>query len=456
VFHYKALLLATLLAGCFTGLSSAQVTLGADDLRQAASVALKSGESNRALAYADALLERDPADLTALLIRARALRDQGRLDPARTAARNAWSLADTDAEKYSAALITAQILSSDGKRTRAQLWLRRAVEHAPSARLEDKAKRDFAYVKRRNPWSTQLSFTLAPNSNINNGSARDRSLVFNPLFGQPTVSSLRGSLKSLSGIEIGGAVRTRYRFEQSSDTAHDLKFALSYRTYMLSSDAKTQAPDVEGSDFAYGTASLGYGYQQRNMDKKGLLAFDLDAGQTWYGGARYTAYLRGSAQQSVRVSAQRQYRFGLSAEREWGQAAPDVDSFSASASLTQRFESGNLGFFGVNVSATQSPNSNAEYAELSIRGGFVLGKPVMGAALQFGLGAALRDYDVSRHALDGRQDMRVFADITATFKDIDYYGFNPSVTVRASHTDSNIGLFDTRRLGVSIGIKSAF
>ena len=124
--------------------------------------------------------------------------------------------------------------------------------------------------------------------------------------------------------------------------------------------------------------------------------------------------------------------------------------------MTQRYEGGNLGFFGVNAITTQSPNPDSEYAELGLRTWLVLAKPVMGADLQLGLGAAYRDYDVSRHSRDGRQDLRVFADVTATFSAVDYYGFNPSVSLNISRTNSNIGLFDTERLGLSVGIKSAF
>ena len=83
-------------------------------------------------------------------------------------------------------------------------------------------------------------------------------------------------------------------------------------------------------------------------------------------------------------------------------------------------------------------------------------QPVAGAALQLGMGVELRDYDVSRHSADGRQDKRIFADITATFQQFDYYGFNPSATLQASRTDSNINLYDINRVGISIGIKSAF
>ena len=437
-----------------------EVTLSADSLRKAASISLQQGDVVRAQAYAEALLERDPKDLTAHLIRARALRDQGKVTPAREAARHAWALAETDAQRYSAALITAQVLSSMGKRARAQFWLRRAVQLAPDTRLEARAKRDFRYVRARNPWSTQMSFVLAPNSNINNGSAQERSYlnyaVTEALFGEPVEYGLSGSAQALSGLEWGGTLHARYRFAETPTSAQDLKFGLSYRSFILSSGARNQAPGLSGSDFSFGTVSFGYGHRTRNFQRKGELLSDLEVGQSWYGGARYASYLRGSMRQTYRTSARRQLSFGVNAERLLGQATPDVDTIAFSTSLTERFSSGNIGYVGLAFETTHSVNAGSEYGEIELRSGYVLGKPVLGTALQIGLGTAWRDYDVSPHARGGRQDTRIFADLTATFTDFDYYGFNPSVTITASRTNSNIGLFDTRRLGVSLGITSAF
>lgn len=436
-----------------------QVTLTADNLRKAAAISLREGDVRRALSYADALLQRDPRDRTALLIRARALRDQGDTGPAREAAGRAWALAETEEQKYASALITAQVLSTMGKRTRAQLWLRRAVQHAPNKALEARAKRDFRYVRARNPWSTELSFVFAPNSNINNGSAQERSYlyhVYDAVFGGPIEYDLSGASQALSGFEFGGTLRTRYRFRETRQTAQDLKFGLSYRSFVMSSGAKSQAPGVRGSDFAFGTASFGYGHRRRNFDRRGELKSDLELGQSWYGGARYATYLRGSVQQTYRASAQRQFSFSVNGERLWGQATPDVDTVALSGSMSQRFGSGSLGYVGLSFETTQSINASSEYAQVELRTGYVLGKPVMGAALEFGVGAALRDYDISPHAASGRRDHRIFADVTATFTDIDYYGFNPTVSLSASRTNSNIGLYDTQRLGLSLGIKSAF
>ena len=446
------------IALALAGQAPAQIALSADELRGAAVVALRGGDAGTARAYAEALLRRDPDDLNAQLILARAARDMGDLAPARKAARRAWQLADTDSEKYATALVTAQVLSSEGKRTRAQLWLRRAAQHAPNDALRARAERDFNYVRQRNPWQTDFSFTFAPSSNINNGSAQDRSrlnyAISELLFGQEIEYELSDEAQAIAGIEIGAAMRTRYRFHQTPTSAHDAKLALSYRTFAITDDLSD--PSISGSDFAFGSLALGYGYRRLNIDRRGEFAFDLEGGQSWYGGARYASYLRAQTQQSIIVPGNRRLRFGGELERQWGQATPDLDTAEISASVTQAFGSGNSGYLGLFLSGTQSPNAGSEYTEVTLRSGLALKRPVLGATVQFGLGASWRDYDVSRDSRDGRQDRRVFADLTATFKGIDYYGFNPSVTLSASSTDSNVGLYDVNRVGVSFGIASAF
>ncbi len=442
----------------------AQTTVGPDELRIAASDALRAGEPRKALQFGQALTKRDPEDLNAHLIMARAARDLGDMAPARASARRAWQLAETDAQKYSAALVTAQVLSSDNKRTRAQLWLRRAAEHAPNDLLRAKAKQDFGYVKQRNPWRTDLRFTFAPNSNINNGSARERAQI-DTFFGEAREFELDAVARAIAGLEFGGSVHTRYRFHQTPTKAHDAKLSLSYRTYTITDDLEDgpdnqidgeSATDISGSDFAFGSLSFGYGYRQFNMDRRGEFSFDTEVGQTWYGGNRYASFLQLRAQQSVILEGKKRLRFGGNLERQWGQATADTDSASISANLTQSFASGNSGFVGLYLKNTQSTTARLEYNEVTVRTGIALREPVMGAALQFGLGASFRDYDVSPYTSDGRQDNRIFADVTATFKDIDYYGFNPTVTLSASSTDSNIGLYDVNRVGLNIGIRSAF
>ena len=289
-----------LIATVATG-AAAQERLTYAQMREEANASLGAGQPQKADALARAMLVRDKNDLFALMIRARALRNMGQFEAAKTQARRAWALSKTDAEKFTSAMLMAQALSSDGARTRAQLWLRRAAHHAPTPRHAAVAQRDFGYVRQRNPWKTDLTFTFAPNSNINNGSARDRSrlnyAISELLFGEAIEYDLTEAAQAISGIEIGGSLRTRYRFAQTETTAHDAKLALAYRSFAITDDLGDS--DLKGSDFAFGSLSLGYGFRSMNLDRAGEFALDIEGGQTWYGGARYASFLRAQAQQTL-------------------------------------------------------------------------------------------------------------------------------------------------------------
>ena len=460
---------AALLAAPFAQAEEKRLT--PQEMEQAALVSLQSRNPAQALVIADALIARDPDDLTPRLLQARALRDLSRFGEAREAASMAWKLAETDGQKYSAALITAQILSSDGKRTRAQLWLRRAVQHAPTPELAHVAKRDFQYVQQQNPWSTDLAFTLAPNSNINNGSIRETLgvEVFTPFgFVDPP---LAGGALALSGVEYGGRLNTRYRFAQSETTAHDILFSTSYRSFILSGSARDilrqellddidpdndDDPIATGADFAFASASLGYRFLNINMDGRGEFSGAVHLGQNWYGGDRLSSFLRTSLSQSVRPSRERKFSFGATAEINEGQLTSDTERLEIFANVDRRLSSRNLLYYGVSLAGQTSENTSLEYTELELRTGVMLAKPIMGATLEFGLNASYRDYDISPYDRSGREDLRLSADVTAVFREIDYYGFNPSVTFSASNTSSNINLYDSNRFGLSFGIRSAF
>lgn len=435
-------------------------TLSPAQLEKAVALDLQAGNWPRAEGLAQALLTRNPKDVTAQLMRSRALVGLGRFAEAQDAARIAWANSATKAQKYNSALLMAQALSSDEKRTRAQLWLRRAVQNAPSEGHAKRAQQDFRYVQRRNPWQTYLSFTFAPNSNINNGSARDSYLsnsVFDQLLGGgPQLRPINAEARALSGLELGAQMQTRYRFAQSERRAHDLQFGLSYRTYLLSSSSKSDVPDAKGSDYAFGTASLGYTFKQLRADGRGELNAGVEIGQLFYDGARYSSYLRATAEQSYYVSARTKLRFGLTGETENGQRVSDSDSLSLSFNFDRALANGDGVNFGVTLAEQQSPNTLHEYSEARLRTGYLFGREVMGAAVQVGLGARIREYDKHLLSVDGRRDVEISADVSATFRQIDYYGFNPRVTLSTSKTNSNIGVYDTNRLGLSIGIASAF
>lgn len=150
------------------------------------------------------------------------------------------------------------------------------------------------------------------------------------------------------------------------------------------------------------------------------------------------------------------YDFGLSTDIRSAQRGADQQQLSLSAGISRRLANGDGLYLGASVATLASDTVRLEYDELRLRSGYVLGRDVMGTAVQFGVSTSYRDYDISPHDRSGRREFQVAADITATFKTIDYFGFNPAVSLSASRTNSNIGLYDVNRMGLSIGIASAF
>ncbi|GAA6199512.1 surface lipoprotein assembly modifier [Aquicoccus sp. SU-CL01552] len=450
----------SILAALALPLRAAPVELAPEQLRLAALMALRAGDAPRALRFSDALLGRNPEDRTALMLRSRAARDLGRFALAKTSARAAWRLSEDAAQKYSSSLLMAQALASDGHRTRAQWWLRRAVQHAPTEIAERKAINDFRYVRARNPWSTQLSFSVSPESNINNGSSARSSFLnyklSELLFGQPVEYELGGTARALSGVEYALGVTTRYRFAETETRANDLILTADLRTYTLSGEAKSIAPTAKGSDFAFVTYSLGYGHRGLNFDRRGEYRIVVDGGQSWYGGAEYARFLRLSAGQSYRLASGDKVNLRLAGERQFGIATSDSDTLRADLSYTTRILNGATFWTGATLAAAQSPNAADEYREIGLRAQLTLAKPIVGATMQMGLWARNRSYDVSPHSPDGRQEDRLQADVTLIFDKVDYYGFSPTMQISASRTDSNIALYDATRMGINFGIQSAF
>lgn len=437
--------------------SQGQATPGPQDMSpqeayQTAFAGLESGHSALANAIADALLQRDPGDFRFLILKSRAARNIGLFDESTTAGRSAWRQAESDAQKFTAAMVTAQALSSAGKRTRAQLWLRRASDSAPNDSTRALAARDFRYVRARNTWSTELSFNIAPSNNVNNGSANETT----QLYGLPLEFRLSGTAQALAGIKYAASAATRYRIDQGANFAHDMVFQFSHRTYTLDADSRASAPGVSGSDFAFTQAAIGYIYQNRPKNGLGPYALNATAGHTLYGGESYFSYLRLSGTQNFRLSDRANLSFSGSGERQFGVASPDADIVRADLRFARQV--GALGRLGLSLghSASSSVTDVSNYNEMRTGVDLTLTKPIFGTRVSFGLDWRQRDYPLSRYDPSGRNDEELSASIDLVFTEIVRYGFNPTLSINAAHTTSNIGLYDSESIGVSFGMRSAF
>lgn len=424
-------------------------------MRALAAKRLARGDVGMARALAQALLRRDPRDFSALLLLSQSERALGQGDAAQAAAARAWDQAETPEERYAAAMVRAQALASDGHRTRAQLWLRRASEEAPDRATRARAIRDFKYVRLRNPWSTQLSFSVAPTDNVNNGSARDSFTI----DGLPFEFILSGAAQALSGVELRFGVDTRYRLAETPRRATDLLLHFDHASYRLSGEAKEAAPGVEGRDFA--TSSLSAGLSQRIMfnDKANELVLTGRAGQNWYGGDPYGHFLRGEARLSHTLNARNRLTGGVTLEARRGDGAPEADVGLMSLSWDHAWTGGQMSLYGV---ATRSVSDvmSADYRDLRL-GARIAPKMdwldgALGADPAFTLEARARDFDASPYTFDGRRDEELMAGVEVVFRDVDYYGFSPVLTVESAVTSSNVALHESARTGLELSIRSAF
>lgn len=429
-----------------------RVELDARNVMQLAVVFLEQGRPAEALAFAEALHLRDPRDASALALKSRAERDLQRFDAAVASGKLAWKVADTGGERYDAAMAVAQGLASGGQKFRAQFWLRRAVEAAPDEAARKAATRDFAYVRNRSQLWLRFDASLRPSSNVNNGSSNGI-LWF---YGLPL--TLSGDAMALSGTEAQAALTLKYRVQENETSKTDLRFGLMQKSVWLSAEAKAQAPEAKGSDYALTGVELAAEHMRRLDPRTEALAF-VTLGKSWYAGADMSTYLR------LDLGLQRKLgkRLVLKAQVS-GEAQDRLDSPIRSADI------GTLSFGGalalgragdkaevtVTLRDTRSDSAEIDHDLARMRLDWDKGTPVLGAALSLGLWAETRDYDRSRYSDEGREDMSWGGEVSVAFEKIDYMGFMPVMKIEAQRTESNIGLYDSETLGMSLSIRSKF
>jgi len=432
------------------------VTLDAHGLRQLAYTAMRAGFAQQALDYTDALVQRDPGDSAALVIRAQALRALGRTDAAKRAARAAWASADSDPARFGAAMAMAQALSTAEQRTAAQWWLRRAAQHAPNARAEAVARRDFGYVKSRNPWDVQINVSAAPSSNVNNGSKQDTLT----LSGLPFEFEIPPGSQALSGFETGFGLRGTYRFAPAGPQRQTrATFGLLGQAVALSDEAREAAPDLSGSDFSYAAIEAGVRHK-RGLDPENRLAasFGLTGGRNWHGGAPLSDYLQVQVGLDRRLDAASAVSFGLSADRVARIDSPvqSADRVEVALGYGQVLKTGNSVSVGLTAARTVSDSPEVGNEAVGLTFGWVRAEPLAGIGLSAGLGIEIRTFAQSRYVAGGREDIRLQANLTVSFEKIDYMGFSPVLDLRATRNRSNTALYDTQDIGITLGIRSSF
>lgn len=430
----------------------AQQDLSPQEARVAAAMSVSQGRNGQALALTDALLARDPNDVDALVSRARVLRNMGDTTGAQKAARRAFQYASGDLEHYAAAMAMAQALSSDGHRTRAQLWLRRAAQHAPSQAAEATAARDYRYVALRNPWRVHLSFGITPTDNVNNGSRHDS--LFLDLGDVTLEVPFTAGAMPLSGTEISAGVTLQRRLHADQRGTLQGHLSARTRTYRLSSEARAAAPDANGSDYAFSALTAGLTY--RTGDQKTPLEWRGSVERTTYGGALYADILRASAHRGMSLP-NGALRLGVSGERlNRHDIAEHATGLGFSADLVRPLADGARISFSVSAQANWSDASVLDHDARQARVAYNLADPVLGSDVTLDLGLGWTDYDTYPTSADGRRDRSTTLGATAVLEAVTLYGFNPTVRLEHRVTESNLRRQETEQTSLSFGFRSAF
>ena len=235
-----------------TSSAAAQTDISLAQVQSAAARLEAQGQRQEAARLAAALLQRDPTDASAWVVVARIRRAAGDIDGALEAARNANAYADTNEERFAAAVELAAGNVLKDRNLYAQFWLRRAAQVAPTEDLQEQAIRNFRAVRAQTPWRFTFGFSVVPSSNVNNGSSEE----ILELFGLPFV--LSGDAQALSGVEFTLTSTAFYRFDGFGDEPAVLSFGVAVQRVALSDAAKEQAPEASGSDYAFDALEVGF------------------------------------------------------------------------------------------------------------------------------------------------------------------------------------------------------
>lgn len=467
-----AALALALLVG--TAPASADIVMDPVALRNLAFQELQAGHVDRTLELTDALLARDPKDAGALILRSQALRVAGRLAEAEAAGRAAFAAADTMALKYGASLAVAQALSLQGKRTFAQIWLRRATHFATTEPQRARVAQDYAYVRSQNPLTLRFDASLQPSDNVNNGTLHS---IWN-FFGIPL--QLSGDARALSGLVGDFGVSGSYRLQQSTATYDALTFALSDHEVVLSPGAMRQAPSADNGDYRYVSVQGGYQHRDLLAPDGTILTSEFSLGRAWYGSARHVATpactdptdpfcvpafgpLSDTATLDFNLS--HPYAPGatnflhLTLQRNWRLDNPmsSANLASVSGGFSQKLANGDgiRAEFGVSQQNSQDPM--VDHSTISATFSYDIGHPVMGMIWSGSLGASFENYPYSPFSATlTRQDTGLSAGISAEVGTVSIYGFSPVVSLAYSFTNSNVALYDTKSLGLGVSIRSRF
>ena len=419
---------------------------------------LTAGDTAAAMQVAEALLERNPQDAAALMLRAQiydAMQDPRK---ARGSARLAFGAADDMQTQYAAAMFLADSFTAEGRLLNAQLWLRQASQVAPDDMSYTFARERFGYAHSRSPWVFRFNFEIQPTNNVNGGSQAQ--YFRNPgIPWLPPEIPIAGEQQALSGTITQLTALATYRLPPTATTRTEFTLAGYQQLTYLSAEAKQLAPEADASFFNFSTIVAGVSRQYKPLNGDVIYGAGLYLGHNWQGGFDQGNTMRLEGSFDALLSNTTHGLGFVSAEHQDRIDAPirSSDTYSIAMGLAHQFANADIlqGYVGHRDTQSQSPGiTNQAY---NIRFLWNKAEPVAGMDLSATAVAEYRNYPYSPYdPQNGRQDVRLAATMVLELDNFEYMGFAPTLNLSYAQTDSTVALFSSKELGISLGFVSSF
>ncbi len=475
-----AAITAVLVTLATVGAAPAQPSLTLEQARTVARQALRTGQPQLALEIARGLLQANKRDADALLIVAAAQGQLGNPINGRRAATRAYRYSNIPRQKLDAAKVAATLAARKDRYTLTQIWLRRASLHTNSPEAEQKLARDYQRARNLNPWRFNVSTSLRPSSNVNNGSENETQTVDGVSRVNPILLSV--SAQALSGLTAEGEFDIGYRLARTNRSMTELATRVRVTRVALSSEAHDKADaaraeliadgvplslipdDPKNSDFGSTYADLRVRHSFQIGDTRGDTA-SLNAGiaTLWYAGERESNLANVSARRTWALKGKTRFTLAASAQHRdvAANSANDTNSFGLLGAYSQQLQSGAFLSVVLSVAETQSDSRALENTAWTMRSSYRFAEkwgPARATA-SFSLTDTAYPYFAFLDGFvvpEGRDDVTVSASLNLFFEDYDYFGFAPEMTLRARKRESNVNRYDTSELSLSLGFRSKF
>ncbi|MEM1302542.1 MAG: surface lipoprotein assembly modifier [Pseudomonadota bacterium] len=432
-----------------------------EDPRIAMQAAWQAQDYEAAIAASQAVLAQNPDEYLAHALQARVARIQGNRALAEQAARRAWDAADNASQRHEAARTVALTLFEQEEYTTAQLWLRRAIQNAPTPEIRAATIRDFRQVRRVNPWQIQLTFSVNQSDNVNAGSSEDTWQAY--FFGSedtggiPFELPILGQQQALSGTEyIYGGTITR-SLTQIGPWRTEISAGYLAKDIVLSDEAREQAPTARSSD--YDLRQLTLGTTTARTSGRRQHTFDGELSYVGFGGEHLSTGLRLGYTQTQAINQGLAWKSGGAVSRALREDRHISSSWRKELSTGPIKQIGNSIWLGeALIFDVTSDSNNVARDGWSLQTRWVQTEPAtLGARLSAGLEYGVTTFDSGFFgAAEARRDEKMRANVAAVFSDFDLYGFSPSLEISHTRTNSNVTLYTYDDTSVVLGIKSAF